>query len=68
VQGVTRRIKATIHYGGPLVQALGERVEVGAVGVEAAPLEVFEQGHIRVQVNVGGGATRKQILWVACLQ
>ena len=45
VQGVTGRSEATIERERSFSQALGERVKVGAVGQEAAPLQVFDQSH-----------------------
>jgi len=45
VQRVAGGIEAAIDRDGAFAQALGERVKVGAVGEESAPLEVFDQGH-----------------------
>ena len=47
VQGIGGRIEAAIKGEGPFAKALGKRREVGAVGDEAAPLQVFEEGHGR---------------------
>ena len=48
VQRIRRGIEARIKRHRALGNALRERVEVGAVGQEAAPLEVFDKGHGRI--------------------
>lgn len=45
VERVPGRIEAAIKRDRPRAQALGERSKVGAIGDEAAPLEVFDQVH-----------------------
>lgn len=46
VKRISGGIKSAIKGDGPLIQALVERREIGAVGQEAAPLEVFNESHI----------------------
>ena len=53
VEGVGGRIKAAIERGRALGQALGQRVKIGAVGVEAAPVEFVEDRDL-LKVNLTG--------------
>ena len=45
MERVSCGIESAIEREGPFGQALGERIKVGAVGIEAAPLQVFDQCH-----------------------
>jgi hypothetical protein len=45
VERVPGRIEAAIKRDRSCAEALGERSKVGAIGDEAAPLEVFDQVH-----------------------
>src|ERR1051326_6469186 len=45
VQRIARGIEAAIERQRAFGEALGERVAVRAVGMKAAPLELFEKGH-----------------------
>ncbi len=47
MEGVSGGIESAIECQRPFGQALGERIKVGAVGMEAAPLQVFDQCHGR---------------------
>ena len=49
VEGIAGGIEAAIQCDRSLSEALGERFFVGAVGDEAAPLEVFEEIHGRAR-------------------
>jgi hypothetical protein len=45
VQGIAGGVEAAIHGKRSAGEALTERVEVGAIGQQATPLDVFDQGH-----------------------
>ena len=49
VQRVGGRVEAAIQRRGARGQALGQRGEIGAVGVEAAPVEFVEERHCVVR-------------------
>ncbi len=49
VQRVARGIKAEIQRDWTLIQSLSKRGQIGAVGHEAAPLKIFEEGHMRAK-------------------
>jgi hypothetical protein len=55
VERIAGGVEAAIQRDGALSEALGERFFVGAVGDEAAPLEVFEEIHGRVRKTNQGG-------------
>ena len=47
VKGVARGVEAAIQREGAFFQALGERVQISAVGMEFTPFEVFDESHNR---------------------
>ena len=67
VKRVTGRIEAAIQCDGALSEALSERFFVGAVGDEAAPLEVFEEVHGMCrktkQARQGKGGAKEDLIW-----
>ena len=47
VKGVASGVETAIQREGAFFQALGESVQICAVGMEFTPFEVFNEGHNR---------------------
>ena len=62
VERVSGGIEAAIQRDRPVVEALGQRIQIGAVGDEAAPAEVFKQGHAEGKVTEAATRRARAIL------
>ena len=56
MQAVAGGIEAAIERDRAASEARGERIRIGAVGHQAAPLEIFEEGHGRKGQRVSESA------------